>query len=163
MSVSSSTKPIYLRGIPGNVVREAKAIAARRGVTLASFVTDAIVRAIRHYDEPVNAPPAVALAPNHADDAPDATGDDLVQDMRWYEENRDRLAKELSGEYAAIVDQEVIDHDADFEALAKRAFARCGLRNVFMPLVGPVQRAPRVRSPRLDGARLQPSRATRSR
>ncbi|MET0388859.1 MAG: hypothetical protein ABW321_23000 [Polyangiales bacterium] len=158
MSIIGSTKPVYLRGIPAHVIREAKSIAARRGITLAVFVTDAIVRAIRqaheHADEQVNG----AASAGGADDI-----DDLSSDMRWYEQHRARLSRELAGQYAAIIDHSVVDHDADFDALARRVFTRHGLRNVFMPQVAAQARPVRVRSPRIEGARLSSPRATRAR
>jgi hypothetical protein len=138
---NTAKKPIYLRGIPSDVVREAKAVAARRGVTLAGFVADAIARALRE-------PAGNAV-----------TGDDeLGKDMRWYERNRERLTDEFTGgQYVAIVDARVIDHDADFEALAERVFAREGQRDVFMPRLGTEQTPLRVRSPR-SATRVQRAR-----
>ena len=140
---NTAKKPIYLRGIPSDVVREAKAVAARRGVTLAGFVADALLRALR---EPASSGHAAA-----ADDP-------LAKDMRWYERNRARLNDEFAGEYVAIVDAEVIDHDADFEALAERVFVREGQRDVFMPHLGAEAAPLRVRSPRSSPTRVQRAR-----
>jgi hypothetical protein len=155
MSITGTVKPVYLRGIPAHVVREAKSIAARRGITLAVFVTEAIVRAIRQHAEQVTQHEA-------SDQVPDSA-DDLSSEMRWYERQRDTLAQNLAGEYAAIIGHEVVDHDADFDVLARRVFAQHGLRNVFMPLVGALPRPVRVRSPRVEAPRLQSARATRAR
>lgn len=141
---NTAKKPIYLRGIPSDVVREAKAVAARRGVTLAGFVAEALARALRE--------PAGAGA-GHGVIADDALG----KDIRWYERHRTRLNDEFSGEYVAIVDAQVIDHDADFEALAERVFAREGQRDVFMPRLGTEQTPLRVRSPR-SSSRMQRAR-----
>lgn len=38
--------PVYLRGIPTELVREAKAAAAKQGVTLAGFVAQTLARAL---------------------------------------------------------------------------------------------------------------------
>jgi hypothetical protein len=137
MAVASTParKPAYLRGVPAGVVREAKAAAAKRGVTLAGFVTDSLARALR---DQLSIPD-----PAH----------DLSQEMRWYERNRERLVREFDGEYIAVLDNAVIDHDFDFEALAERVFAQHGCRDLFMPRVSKTNVAVRLRSPRVQRAR----------
>jgi hypothetical protein len=124
-------RPVYLRGIPSDVIRDAKVAAARRGVTLAGFVAGTLARATREAD------------------AAEQEVDDLDQEVRWYERNRERVARAHPGEYVAIVGAKVIDHDRDFERLADRVFARIGVRNVFMPHVAVVEQVVRVRSPRI--------------
>jgi hypothetical protein len=132
MSSSAAKKPVYLRGLPSDVVREAKAAAAQRGVTLAGFVAETLARAVRQRE-----PSAETTA-------------DLSSDMRWYEKNRARIAREHAGEFVAIIDRKLVDHDADFEALAERVFGREGPRNIFMPLVsgGAAKRKLQVPTPR---------------
>jgi hypothetical protein len=132
MSSSTAKKPVYLRGLPSDVVRDAKAAAAQRGVTLAGFVAESLARALRQRD--ATAEPAT----------------DLSSDMRWYEKNRARISRDHAGEYIAVLDRKIIDHDESFEALAERVFAREGARNIFMPLVAPAKRALRAPSPRLS-------------
>lgn len=158
MRGTGGSKPIYLRGLPAQLVREAKAIAARRGITLASFVTEAIVRAIEQAGARVG-----VSEPEASNATPTEEADELASEMRWFEHHRERLSRELAGEYVAIVEHAVIDHDADFDALARRVFARIGTRNVFMPLVGPKSAPLRLRSPRLEATRSRPARATRAR
>ena len=159
MRGTSGSKPIYLRGLPAQLVREAKAIAARRGITLASFVAEAIVRAIEQSGEREREQTTGA--------APSDDADELGSEMRWFEQNRERLAREYTGQYVAIIQHAVIDHDADFDALARRVFAHVGTRNVFMPQVNPKATPLRVRSPRLSGrhdaTRSRPTRVTRAR
>lgn len=131
MAGSAAKKPVYLRGIPTDVIREAKAAAARRGVTLAGFVADTLSRAVResaHEPEP---------------------SDDLGEDMEWYARNRARLARTYDGQYVAVVGKRVIDSDRDFERLAARVFEAHGHRSVFMPLVAATDRVLRLRSPRV--------------
>lgn len=129
MSSSAAKKPVYLRGLPSDVVRDAKAAAAKRGVTLAGFVAETLARALRQPESKT-----------------DATAD-LSADMRWFEKNRESITREYGGEYIAVVDRKVVDHDESFEALAERVFASEGPRNMFMPLVAP-KRPLRVPSPR---------------
>jgi uncharacterized protein DUF5678 len=134
MSSSAAKKPVYLRGLPSDVVREAKAAAARRGVTLAGFVAETLARALR---QPEARPEK---------DAESDSG--LRADMRWYEKNRESITREYGGEYIAVIDRKVVDHDESFEALAERVFASEGPRNIFMPLVESTKRPLRVASPR---------------
>jgi hypothetical protein len=112
-------------------VREAKAAAARRGTTLAAVVSDALERSF------------------HEDDGARESSRELRDAMRWYERNRPRLLSRYGGEYVAIVDRSVVDHDRDFESLAGRVFARFGVRSVFMPRVQEAEARVRVKSPRL--------------
>jgi hypothetical protein len=119
---------LYLRGVPRAVVREAKAAAAREGVTLARWVTDRLSSAS-------GAAPAVP-----------AVRAELAGDLAWYEANRAALEREYAGKYVAIVEGRVVDDDTDFERLARRVLAAHGGRPVCMPLVG--RSVVRVRSPR---------------
>lgn len=130
--------PVYLRGIPAELVREAKAQAARRGVTLAGFVADTLARAI--YE------PATVLDGNSAHEA---SGEELEAEVRWFEQNRDQLVRKYDGQFVAIVKQRVIDHDAAFEALAERIFKLRGARDTFMPEVRAQKQTMRLRSPRV--------------
>ena len=123
----SNTTTLYLRGVPRPLVREAKAAAAREGQTLARWVSDKLARATGRLTDDEEEP-------------------DLSDDFAWYEANQARLEQKHRGKYVAIVNRAVVDHDADFEPLAHRVFAKFGPRSVCMPLVG--RREVRVRSPR---------------
>jgi hypothetical protein len=125
----SERTSLYLRGVPRDVIGEAKAQAARRGTTLARFVTEAMVRSL--------APGDVA-----SEDGP------LAADFAWYEAHRQALVRRYEGSYVAIVGGKVIDHDRDFAALAERVFARVGQRPVLMPKVAREAAVVRARSPR---------------
>jgi hypothetical protein len=121
----AETTTLFLRGMPRRLVREAKAAAARDGTTLARWVSERLARAAG---------------------APAAGPDELGDAMAWLEANRARLERRYAGQYVAIVSRRVIDHDADFDALARRVFARIGARPVFMPRMGETE--VRIRSPR---------------
>lgn len=127
-----ASKAVYLRGLPPEIVREAKAEAARRGVTLAGFVTETLKRALEQVDA-----------------QPRRDGSDLKREQRWFERQRARMLREYAGQYVAILEEDVLDHDADFEALAERVFASRGARDVFMPFVSASQAPARIRSPRV--------------
>jgi hypothetical protein len=139
MAVAPGKKPVpvYLRGIPEEIVREAKAQAARRGVTLAGFVADTLARAMHESAKPVDV--MIASTPD----------EDLEAEVRWYEENRAQLVRRYEGQFVAIVKQRVVDHDAAFDALAERIFKLRGPRDTFMPEVRAQTPAVRLRSPRV--------------
>ena len=120
---------LYLRGVPQNLVRELKARAARQGLTLTALAIAALTR-------------AVGMA--RQDDLKP-----LEADMAWYETHRRHLYRRYPGEYLAIVDRRILDHDPDFSALAARVFARVGTRPVFMPQCVDTDRVVHLRSPRL--------------
>ena len=123
-------KTLFLRNLPTQLVREAKAAAARRGQTLTTLVADALARSLSMEDESQDG------------------ADDLDRDIAWYQKNRSTLLRRYPGEYVAIVDANVVDHGRDFDALATRVFARFGNRDVYMPRVQDHRRWLRVRSPR---------------
>ena len=128
--MASERTTLYLRGVPRQLVREAKAAAARRGSTLAALVSDSLAQSLR-------------------EDLPgEPLGDGLRENMLWYERNRSRLLARYRGEYVAVVDKAVVDHDRDFAALAARVFARHGDRPVFAPRVQQTDARARLRSPR---------------
>lgn len=122
---------LYLRNMPADLVREAKARAARQGSTLTALVSDALAKWLSSPDGQVQ-----------------QRDDDMRASMDWYERNRERLAERFQDEYIAIVDDAVIDHDQDFSSLATRVFEHVGVRNVFMPCVTRHNQPARIRSPR---------------
>lgn len=134
MPTKPASKAVYLRGLPPELVREAKAAAARQGVTLAGFVAQSLARALQQTQARARVGSAT----------------DLERAQRWFERQRERLVREYAGEYVAIHGDDVIDHDADFEALAERVFASTGVRDVFMPFVRARAQVLRVRSPRVQ-------------
>jgi hypothetical protein len=124
---SEVTTTLYLRGVARHVVREAKAAAARAGKPLGRWVSEQLAQVTG----------AAVRGPS---------GDSLHAEMMWFEANRRQLEREYAGEYVAIVDQRVIDHDPEFASLAQRMFERFGVRSICMPKVG--RGEVRLRSPR---------------
>ncbi len=120
---------LYLRGLPTDLVRELKARAARQGLTLTELVTDALRRAVG--------------TESHDDLKP------LEADMAWYEAHKRQLLRRYHGDYLAIVDRRVLDHDPDFGTLAARVFAKVGVGPVFMPQCVETEQTVHLRSPRL--------------
>lgn len=124
-------KALFLRGLPVELVRETKAAAARRGKSLTAFVSEALARSLR------------------VESAPSDEADALADDIAWYQRNRPKLLQRYRGEYVAIVDRAVVDHDRDFSALSERVFGRFGYRSIYMPRVQADEAVVRIRSPRL--------------
>lgn len=125
---------LYLRDLPRELARAAKAAAAGRGMTLTQFVTEALQEKLA------------------TQTVPGSTGNALMAlqtEIEWFEANRARLLEAYGGQYVAIVDRQVVDADDDFAHLAHRVFARFGPRPVFMPKVTPAERTVRVPSPRV--------------
>jgi len=73
----------------------------------------------------------------------------LAESMRWFEANRERLLRRYRDQYVAVDRNQVIDHDRDFDVLARRIFAKLGTRPVFMPKVTVEERVVRIPSPRV--------------
>lgn len=119
---------LYLRGIPSSLVRQLKAEAARRGVTLTALAIAGLTR---------------ALGTESQDDL-----GPLAADMAWYEAHRRQLLRRYAGEYLAIAGRRVLDHDPDFSALAGRVFAKAGVRPIFMPQCVATDHIVHLRSPR---------------
>ena len=128
--VMAGNKALFLRNMPTDVVREAKAAAARRGKTLTAIVTEALSRSLR------------------VDGNAEVGADPLARDIAWYRANRTKLLRSYPGQYVAIVDGSVVDHGRNFDALATRVFARFGDRSVYMPRVQREEPTARIRSPR---------------
>ncbi len=122
---------LYLRNLPASLVREAKANAARRGITLTALVEESLTALLE-------------CAPSFHDQVLEQ----LSVEQDWYEARKAELLTQYPGEYLAIVKQEVLDHDHAFDALARRVFERLGCRPVFMPKCVPGERVIALRSPR---------------
>ncbi len=132
-----ATTTVYLRGVPRKVIQEAKAEAARRGQTLGTVVSDAIVRSL-----------AVGTA-SRAE-----VEDDFAADMAWYEAHREAISLRYGDGFVAVVEREVVDHDEDSSKLAARVFERYGARSIYMPRVGgEAPEKKRFRSPRVVRSR----------
>ena len=84
----------------------------------------------------------------HGDETQPSPEPDLRESVEWYRANHRRLLKRHRDEYVAILERKVVDHDANFESLAVRVFARWGVKPVFMPRVTERIQRVRIRSPR---------------
>ena len=75
---------------------------------------------------------------------------DLEADRVWFEANRSQLLRRYAGQHVAIVDGSIVDHDADFDRLARRTYAAYGARSIYMPRVSPTNRVVHARTPRMS-------------
>ncbi len=67
----------------------------------------------------------------------------------YYERNKDLLTHKYNGEYITIWDNEVLDHDTSFSALAQRVYKKLGYVSIYMPFVTSKRRVLRFESPRI--------------
>jgi len=56
-------------------------------------------------------------------------------EKRLYEEKKDEYLETYEGEYIALQNGEVIDHDCSFSVLAGRVYAKHGYKAIFFPFV----------------------------
>jgi hypothetical protein len=82
---------MHLRGISPEIERLAKIEAARRGISLSEFVSDAIQRAARAFETEAS----LRLAP-------------LSAERTWFEEHRSELARTHAGKIVAIAGGAII-------------------------------------------------------
>lgn len=85
----------------------------------------------------------------------DPQDDPLVQEEAAFIAMHDQLREKYFGEYVAIHNQTLVDHDKDLERLSLRISKRFGTEPVW---IAPVHESPQeewvIRSPRLDGDSL---------
>jgi hypothetical protein len=131
-SMPNSTATMYLRNMPSRLVREAKAAAAERGTTLTAIVKEALEG---------------FLTSNKSARSLEASP--IAKDLAWYEGNKPKLLRRYAGEYVAIINKRVVDHDKEFAPLAQRVFKRYGVRSIAMPRVVPGDEVVNIPSPRI--------------
>ena len=137
MAQTQDTGTLYLRGIPRKLVREAKAEAARRGMSLTAFAREALARAL-----------GIGTLGADASRSQEPEGIEAIRpDLDWFEANRKRLLRRYRDEYVAIINRKVVGHDPDFGALAQRVFAKYGMRSIAMPKVTTEERVVEIPTP----------------
>jgi hypothetical protein len=120
ISKKSAVRHLFLRDVPVDLVRRAKAEAALRGVSLARFVQTALEAMLKKKSSgsiTIEVPEEIAKA------------------QAWYTAHLDELAR-FQGEYLAIMPDGLIDHDVDLQCLTDRVWSKIGYRSIFTPRVG---------------------------
>jgi hypothetical protein len=79
---------------------------------------------------------------------------------RYFQENKVQILEKYKGNFVAILDDTVVDHDRNFSALARRVYGKFGYQAIYMPFVEsePVVLripSPRVREQRVDAVRKE--------
>jgi hypothetical protein len=106
-----------LQGISEEVERLAKAEATRRGITLAEFVSHAIVTASRVSNAEFNFEKRIAP---------------LAEERAWYQAHREEIARDYAGKMVAISKSAVIGSAKNTYEIANLARAKIGDRPVYV-------------------------------
>ena len=80
---------------------------------------------------------------------PVSPDDEWEQARRAFELMRSELLKTHKGRFVAVLNNQVIDTDAEIGALARRVYARFGYRPIYMQKVTEQPRVARIFSPRV--------------
>lgn len=74
---------------------------------------------------------------------------DYMRARAYHRANLDALRRRFTGQYVAIIADDVVDHDADFGSLARRAYEKYGYRPIYMPKIVARDMPVRIPSPRV--------------
>jgi hypothetical protein len=80
---------------------------------------------------------------------PPGPDDEWEQGRQAFERMRNELLKTHKGQFVAILNNQVMDADAEIGTLARRVYARFGYRPVYMQKVTEQPRVARILSPRV--------------
>ena len=90
----------------------------------------------------------IRIHKEHATRAEPVTKSAFEEGKAYYERNKDLLTRTYNGEYIAILDNKVMDHDTSFSALAQRVYKKLGYVSIYMPFVTTKRRVLRFESPK---------------
>lgn len=82
----------------------------------------------------------------------------LQEARRYFQENKAQILEQYSGNFIAIVDNSVVDHDKEFSELAKRVYEKFGYQTTYMPFVEREPGVLRIPSPRVGKQRVDARR-----
>ncbi len=68
---------------------------------------------------------------------------------RYFQENRAQILEKYRGNFIAILDSTVVDHDRNFSELANRVYEKFGYQTIYMPFVEIKPAVLRIPSPRV--------------
>ena len=75
--------------------------------------------------------------------------DSFERSIAFFEKHRHELLRDYEGKFIAIIRDQVVDSDADWEVLARRVYQRLGYGDIFMPKVERQPRRTHIPSPQL--------------
>lgn len=73
---------------------------------------------------------------------------------RYFQENRAQILEKYRGNFIAIFDNTVVDHDRNFSELAKRVYEKFGYQTIYIPFVESEPAVLRIPSPRVGERRV---------
>ena len=79
---------------------------------------------------------------------PSSPDDEWERARQAFERMRSKLLKTHKGQFVAILNDQVVDADAEIGTLARRVYARFGYRPIYMQKVTEHPRVARISSPR---------------
>lgn len=91
----------------------------------------------------------IHVCEEHAVRAEPAAKYTFEEGKAYYERNKDILTRKHNGEYIAIWDNEIMDHDTSFSALAQRVYKKLGYVSIYMPFMTSKRRVLRFESPKI--------------
>ena len=78
----------------------------------------------------------------------------LQEAKRYFQENKAQILERYRGDFIAILNNAVLDHDRSFSELAKRVYEKFGYQTIYMPLVESEPAVLRIPSPRIGKRRV---------
>ena len=72
----------------------------------------------------------------------------------YFQEHKAQILEKYSGNFVAILDETVVDHDRNFSELAKRIYEKFGYQAIYMPFVESEPSVLRIPSPRVGKHRV---------
>ncbi|TAK08965.1 hypothetical protein EPO44_01880 [bacterium] len=78
----------------------------------------------------------------------------LQEAKRYFQENKAQILEKYRGNFIAILDNSVVDHDKEFSELAKRVYDKFGYQMIYMPFVESEPSVLRIPSPRVGKQRV---------
>lgn len=79
---------------------------------------------------------------------------ELIKSLEYFQENKTEILEKYKGNFIAILDNAVVDHDKEFSELAKRVYEKFGYQTTYMPFVESEPRVLRIPSPRVGKPRV---------
>jgi len=81
-------------------------------------------------------------------------GSSFLYVKKYFQENRTQILEKYTGNFIAILDNAVVDHDRNFSELAKRIYEKFGYQTIYMPFVESKPSVLRIPSPRVGKHRV---------
>lgn len=73
---------------------------------------------------------------------------------KYFQENKTQILEKYRGNFIAILDNSVVDHDREFSELAKRVYEKFGYQTIYMPFVEAQPSVLSIPSPRVGKHRV---------